>query len=127
MRPRSRLHLGEASNVTEQQKRIDSYIKIRDGLTMAAEGFKEIVMSYASQEVHATAEVPPDLSMVSTKDAVGRKGVFRLADVKANENNAAFQRLKAYLEAHKGKASVSGQFCWIMKDGSVGMKYVQRV
>jgi hypothetical protein len=113
------------NETTRDQKHIDNYIKIRNGLDLAVQGFNEIIMSYAPQ-VAAIAEAPPELDMNVWKDATGPHGVFQIADIKDNQNNAVFARLTAYLEAHKGKCQVSGFFLWSMRDGSVGRKRVQR-
>jgi hypothetical protein len=65
----------------------------------------------------------PDLSRVGWKDATGNKGPFKLANPKNNVGNAAFEWLQAYLRAHKGKATIQGQFVWLFSDNeSIGQK-----
>lgn len=101
-----------------ESARLDALIKIRDGLV-------ELIDSYKPKGIEDNI---PDLSMILWKDAVGDRGPFQVAEVKSNANNAAFERLNSYLQAHSGKATVSGFFLWKFTDGSgsIGRKVVQK-
>lgn len=73
-------------------------------------------------------DIPPDLSMVIWKDAIGERGPFQVAEAKANANNPSFSRLMEYLNGHEGKATISGYFAWRFTDtsGSIGRKLKEK-
>jgi hypothetical protein len=105
--------------------RIEMLVKTRDGLRMAADSIDDYLETLGPK---ATVDTFPDLTMLLWKDAIGEKGPFELAETKNNAKNAAFDRLTSYLDAHNGKATISGYFTWKFTDGSgnIGRKLVQK-
>jgi hypothetical protein len=105
---------------------VDLLVKVRDACTLIADACQEKLEKMAPKGTQQ--DVPPDLAMVIWKPTTGPKGVFEIAESKTNANNAAFDRLNSYLEAHNGKAQVSGYFLWKFGDssGSIGRKLVQK-
>lgn len=91
--------------------KVDSLIKIRDGLIQQLDGVNELIESMAPFV---------DMSKITWVKTEGPQGIYEKS---IDVQNSEYQKLQDDLVQHNGKLSLEHYFVWLFSDGkAIGRK-----
>ena len=99
--------------------RLETKLKLRDALLMAADALTEDIEADAPPEIkNETEQLSYSISKINTEPAEGPNGPYKKATADKNQNNSDFEALFKDLEEHNGKLTKDGLFCWLFGQAS---------
>ena len=101
---------------------VETLLKLRDAIQMAADALNEELEKHAPAETKELEWIPEEIKWVQ---AEGKRGLYERypdANQKA-ESTTDYKNMLTDLESHKGKLTREGRFYWLFSDNTtVGRK-----
>jgi hypothetical protein len=97
-------------------KQLEGFVLLRDGLNMAADGINKIIETTEPKETKPQYDLPK----IKTERTEGPSGFYEKA---TEQDSQDYRKLLEDLKAHDGKLTRDGFWIWLFSDEkTVGMK-----